>query len=158
MTHSWVATLGLYPDQAATELCRVVRPGGLIAACVWDFDQGMEMLRHFWDAALDVDPQAPDEARVLRFGRAGEISALLESAALDDIAETTLEVSSTYENFDELWSGFLAGIGPAGSFCVSLSDAKRAAVRQRLFDRVGSPVGPFTLAATARCALGRRRR
>ena len=69
-------------EQVAAELRRVVRPGGRVAACVWDFEEGMEMLRCFWDAALDVDPDAPDEARVLRFGRPGEIVELLNGAVV----------------------------------------------------------------------------
>ncbi len=143
------------PARAAAELRRVVRPGGIAAACVWDFAQGMEMLRHFWDAALTVDSDAPDEAQAMRFGRAGELVELLEAAGFHEVTETTLEVASTYGEFEELWSGFLAGIGPAGSFCVSLSDEQRSAVREELFRRIGAPTGPFTLAATARCAHGR---
>ncbi len=143
------------PDQAARELRRVVRPGGVVAACVWDFAEGMEMLRHFWDAALAVDPNAPDEARTLRFGRQGEIVELFEKAGLEGVVETTLHVSTRYDSFDEFWSGFLAGIGPAGVFCVACSDDVRAALREELFRRVGSPVGTFTLRAMARCAHGR---
>ena len=143
------------PEQAARELKRVVRPGGVVAACMWDFAEGMEMLRHFWDAALSVDPNAPDEARTLRFGRKGEIVALFESAGLQEVVDTTLHVSTRYESFDELWNGFLAGIGPAGVWCVACSDETRAAVREDLFRRVGSPAGPFTLNAMARSAHGR---
>lgn len=144
------------PDQAMAELRRVAGPGGTIAACVWDFDDEMEMLRHFWDTALDVDPTAPDETRSLRFGRRGEIAALFSGAGLEDVAEAKLQVASTYTDFDELWAGFLAGIGPAGSFCISLSGDARAAVRDGLFRRIGSPTGPFTLGAGARSATGRR--
>lgn len=142
------------PETAARELRRVVRKGGVVAACVWDFERGMEMLRTFWDAALLVDPSAPDEAMTMRFGRAGEIADLLASSGFTDITETTLTVSSGYESFDELWSGFLAGIGPAGSFCVSLDAARRASLRQNLFERIGEPVGRFELSATARSASG----
>jgi len=143
------------PERAAGELRRVVRPGGVVAACVWDFAAGMEMLRCFWDAALAVDSGAPDEARTMRFGRAGEIAEMLDGAGFVDVVETTLDVSSTYESFDELWAGFLAGIGPAGSFCVSLGDEQRADLRDELFRRVGSPAGSFSLAARARFARGR---
>ncbi|MGB8859463.1 MAG: class I SAM-dependent methyltransferase [Ilumatobacteraceae bacterium] len=144
------------PGTAMEELHRVVRPGGVVAACVWDFAEGMEMLRHFWDAALAVDPGAPDEAQTMRFGREGEIADLFEHAGLDDVSETTLRVSSTYESFDELWSGFLAGIGPAGSWCVALPDERRAALRSVLFHQLGSPTAGFSLAATARFARGVR--
>ena len=144
------------PEQAVGEMTRVVRPGGVVAACVWDFEDEMEMLRHFWDAALEVDPAAPDEARSLRFGGRDEIAGLLRGRGLADVVETNLSVSSSYADFDELWSGFLAGIGPAGSFCRQLTEEQRAAVRSGLHRRIGAPEGPFTLGATARCATGRR--
>ncbi|WP_344646937.1 hypothetical protein [Cryptosporangium japonicum] len=64
-------------------------------------------------------------------------------------------MSSTYASFDELWNGYLAGIGPAGAYCVSLSDEQRAAVRAELFRRLGSPTGSFSLDALARSASGR---
>jgi SAM-dependent methyltransferase len=143
------------PEQAAAEMMRVVRPGGWVSACVWDFDEGMEMLRCFWDAALEIDPDAPDEARTLRFGRPGEIVELFESAGLLDVVETSLRVSSQYADFDELWSGFLAGVGPAGSYCVALDDDRRGSVRSAMLHRLGSPTGAFTLDAVARCAAGR---
>lgn len=146
------------PDTAASELRRVVRPGGTVAACVWDFEEGMAMLRHFWDAALAVDPDAPDEARTMRFGRQSEIVDLFETAGLQDVVETTIDVRSHYGGFDELWQGFLQGIGPAGSYCVSLSEEHRDAVRLELFQRVGSPAADFELSATARIASGRRPR
>jgi ubiquinone/menaquinone biosynthesis C-methylase UbiE len=144
-------------EGAATEMKRVLRPQGTIAACVWDFSQGMQMLRAFWDAALTVDPEAPDEQRVMRFGRAGEIAQWLADAHLDDVTESTLTVSSTYQDFDELWSGFLAGIGPSGSYCVGLPPTRRQALRSALHDRLGAPTGPFTLEAVARAGRGTRR-
>jgi SAM-dependent methyltransferase len=143
------------PAQAAREFRRVLRPGGKVSACVWDFDEGMQMLRLFWDAALTIDPEAPDEARTLRFGRAGEITQLLDAAGFEQVSETTLTVASTYADFDELWSGLLAGIGPAGSYCVGLPQDRRTALRAEMFDRLGSPSGSFSLTAVARCASGR---
>jgi SAM-dependent methyltransferase len=143
------------PARAASEMVRVVRPGGVVGACVWDFTEGMQMLRLYWDAALAVDPAAPDEARTLRFGRPGEIPALLEAAGLLDVEESTLTVESEYRDVEELWSGLLHGIGPAGSHCVSLPDGPREAVRLGIESRLGTPRGPFTLSATARCAVGR---
>jgi SAM-dependent methyltransferase len=145
------------PARCAGEFRRVLRPGGVAAACVWDFADGMQMLRQFWDAALAIEPAAPDEARTLRFGREGEIADLFVSAGLADVTETTLQVHSTYASFAELWSGFLAGVGPAGSYCVGLTEQRRAALHDELFRRLGAPAGAFTLAATARCASGRSR-
>ena len=143
------------PAKAALEMARVVKPGGTVSACVWDFDDGMQMLRAFWDAALTIDAGAPDEARTLRFGRPGEIRALFESSGLEQVEETTLSTSSTYASFDELWSGFLAGVGPAGAYCTSLTAADRDRLREELFARVGSPAGSFSLGAIARCAVAR---
>ncbi len=108
------------PALAAGELRRVVRPGGVVGTCVWDSEEGMEMLRHFWAAALVVDPSAPADAHILRFGRKGEVAGLLVAAGLVDVSETTLRVRSGYRSFEELWAGFMTGIGPAASFCVSL--------------------------------------
>jgi len=143
------------PGLAAREMARVVRPGGDVAACVWDFDDGMEMLRAFWDAALSIDPHAPDEARTVRFGRPGEIAELLASAGLEGIEESTLTVTSSYSSFDELWNGFLGGVGPAGSYCVSLHPAERDRLHAALLTVLRSPSGSFTLGAVARCAVGR---
>lgn len=91
----------------------------------------------------------------LRFGRPGEIAELFASTGIEGIVESTLSVASTYGSFDELWNGFLAGVGPAGSYCVSLTDEDRDRLRAALLARFGSPTGPFTLGAVARCAVGR---
>jgi hypothetical protein len=115
----------------------------------------MEMLRSFWDAALELDRAAPDEARTLRFGRPGEIAQLLSASGLVDVVESTLRVDSRYKGFEELWDGFLAGVGPAGGYCMSLTDLQRVALREAFFRRLGSPDGPFTLGALARCAVAR---
>lgn len=143
------------PERAAREMARVVRPGGVVGACVWDLADGMQMLRQFWDAALSLDPDAPDEARALRFGRPGEIAELFTSVGLEDVRESTLTVASTYTSFEELWAGFLAGVGPAGAYCLSLAEEDRVRLRSALFARCGSPAGPFRLGAVARCAVAR---
>ena len=146
------------PAKAARELIRVARPGGTIGACVWDFNEGMEMLRRFWDAALALDPDAPDEARIMQFGRPGELRDLFDQAGLDDIEETSLTVGSTYRGFSELWSGLCAGIGPAGAYCLSLPAPDRERLERRLYTDLGEPSGSFTLNAVARCAIGRTSR
>lgn len=143
------------PHTAAAEMSRRVRPGGVVGACVWDFANGMEMLRHFWDAASMLNPNAPDEARTLRFGGPGEIVELFEGAGLLSVEETSLTVQTRYADFDELWSGFLAGIGPAGAFTMSLPDDQRQRLRRDLYRRVGEPDGSFSLSAVSRCAVGR---
>lgn len=141
------------PGAAAREMRRVLRPGGTVAACSWDFGQGMEMLRHFWDAAVSLDPVAPDEA-ALPFGRQGELAELFMAAGFEETAESTLEVASSYASYDELWSGFLAGIGPAGNHAVRQPREEQDALRQALFEQVGSPEGSFELRAVARVGRG----
>jgi SAM-dependent methyltransferase len=143
------------PDHAARDMVRVVRPGGTISACVWDFADEMEMLRAFWDAARSLRPDAPDEARTLRFGRPGELADLFAVAGLDAIVESTLRVSSTYASYDELWHGFLAGVGPAGAYTVALPEDDRDRLCAALHRRLGAPDGAFTLTAVARCAVAR---
>jgi len=143
------------PEQAVREMARVVRPGGVVVACVWDFSEGMEMLRAFWDAALSLWPDAPDEARTLRFGKEGEIADLLSSAGLVDVVETTLTVASSYESYDELWTTFLGGIGPAGAYVLTKSPDDQAALREAFHDQLGRPSGALTLGAVARAARAR---
>ncbi|HKP18571.1 MAG TPA: methyltransferase domain-containing protein [Gaiellaceae bacterium] len=142
-------------DQAAAvrEMARVTRPGGRVAACVWDFTGGMKLIRSYWDAAHEVDPDAPDEKG--RFGgQPGELAALWREAGLRDVVDDSLTVASGYEDFEELWQTFLGGVGPVGVHAVSLGDAQRAAVREALWRRVGSPDGSFSLPARAWAVVG----
>ncbi|MFN8193246.1 MAG: class I SAM-dependent methyltransferase [Nocardioidaceae bacterium] len=142
------------PDRAAAELRRVVRPGGRVAACVWGFDGGMEMLRAFWDVALEVDPQAPDEARTLRFGEPGELAQLWADAGLVDVAEQAIEVTSLYADVEELWQSFLLGVGPAGGWLVQQSPERQQRLHDLLVERLGRPEGAFELGAVALAARG----
>lgn len=142
-------------EATAREMRRVVRPGGVVAACVWDFTGGMQMLRLFWDAALALDPDAPDYERTRPFGRDGEIAELFEHAGLEDVTRGSLEVETSYVDFDDFWTPFLSNTGPAGAYIAPLDDAQRARLREELRARVGSPAGPFTLTASAWYAAGR---
>ena len=143
-------------DRAGEQMRRVTHPGGTVAACVWDFSQGMQLLRAFWDAAIEVDPEAPDELRDLRYGREGELADWLSAAGLADVVESTLSVDSTYRDFEEVWSGLLAGIGPAGTYLVSQPPDRRESLHAALFQRLGRPQGAFTLEAVARAGRGTR--
>ena len=137
---------------AAAEMARVTRPGGRVAACVWDFTGGMTMLRAFWDAAREVDPDAPDE--IERFGgRAGELATMWRDAGLSNASDGSLTVSSEYEDFAELWDSFLGASGPAGAYAASLEEPRRGTVRAALHRRLGSPAGAFTLTARAWYAI-----
>ena len=149
--------LNFVPDRpaAAAEMARVLRPGGTVATAVWDYGEGMEMLRRFWDAARALRADAPDEAHPTALGGVGELADLLTAAGFDAVDEGTLRVESTYADAGEVWQGFLAGVGPAGVWCLSLPDDEREALRQEFLGRL--PVhGPVTLAAVARCGTGLR--
>lgn len=142
------------PYAAGAEIMRVLQPGGIVAACVWDSDQEMEMLKHFWDAVLSAGAPVPVGARTLKFGGEGEMARSFELSGFEDLTDRTLAVTSTYEGFEQLWTGFLAGIGPAGVYCRGLPTDVLVEVRRVMFRSLGSPAGTFTLDAVARCAIG----
>jgi SAM-dependent methyltransferase len=137
--------------QGAAEMARVARPGGVVAACVWDYADGMRLLRAFWDAVIAIDPAgaARDEGRLLRYGNAEELGSLWSGAGLADVATDALDVEAAYDDFDDLWTPFLAGIGPAGAYAASLDPDGQEALREQLRQELGNPVGPFTLTARA---------
>jgi len=140
------------------EMRRVARPGGVIAAAVWDYAGEMTLLRRLWDAAARVDPDgaaAHDEGRVMRFCRRDELDALWREAGLRDVATGELRVSAAYEDYDGLWAPLERGVGPAGAYVAALDDGRRSALRDELRRALGEPEGSFTLAARAWCVSGR---
>jgi SAM-dependent methyltransferase len=140
--------------KGVAEMARVAKPGGVVAACVWDYAVGMRMLRAFWDAAVELDASAPDEGAFMRNATPGELEELWVQGDLADVETSTLEVEAEYDDFDDLWAPFLAGIGPAGAYTASLEPDPQAALRERLGAKLGDPVGPFTLSARAWCVRG----
>lgn len=148
--------LNFVPDPVAgmTELNRVVRAGGLIVACTWEYGQGMEMLDAFWRAALSLDPDAPDEA-AMPLRTADSLADLWRRAGLDRIETEPLVVTTRYADFDELWQPLTYGIGPAGGYCRSLDPERQAALRAALYVELGAPTGPFSLSARASAIRGR---
>jgi SAM-dependent methyltransferase len=139
------------------EMRRVTKRGGTVAACVWDYGGGMEMLRAFWDAAkATAAPGAPppDEAQTMRLRDPVSLRALWRRVGLDDVDVQPLVVSSEYDDFDDLWSPLAAGVGPSGAYAASLDERGQTALRDDLFARLGSPSGPFRLKALAWCATG----
>jgi SAM-dependent methyltransferase len=123
--------------------------GRAVISCVWDYAGEMTMLRIFWDAALELDPDAPDEGRTMRYCTPDELHALWARAGLREIETQPLVVEAGYDDFDDYWSPFTAGIAPSGAYCASLGPEQQAALREGCFRRLGSPAGSFTLRARA---------
>ena len=142
-------------DASIAEMRRVVRPGGILAACTWDYSGGMTMLRTFWDAALSLDSGTPDEGRTMRYNDPDALRELWLGAGLEAVETDALVVEASYQNFDDYWVPFTAGVGPAGAYTSSLDPDRRAALREECRRRLGDPDGAFTLSAKAWAVKGR---
>jgi len=140
------------PDQGVREMARVTRPGGTVAACMWDIPGGgMTMLATFWNAVREVRPDAPGERR--RPGVAqGDIADRFRRAGLQDVEDGALDASVDYAGFEDFWEPFTFAVGPTGQFLASLPAAERDRVREAC--RAELPEGPFTLTARAWYARG----
>jgi ubiquinone/menaquinone biosynthesis C-methylase UbiE len=145
------------PSTGLREMLRVVRPDGFVAGCVWDYADGMTMLRVFWDAALALDPDAPDEGRTMRFCTPHELRELW-ARQLDTVEVRELIVHADYDDFDDFWSPFPEGIAPSGAYCASLDAERQENLRRECSRRLGDPRAPFTLSARAWFARGRASR
>jgi SAM-dependent methyltransferase len=140
------------PDRGVREMARVTRPGGTVAACMWDMaGGGMTMLRDLWHAMREVDPGAPGERRLAGTGD-GDIAHRLTRAGLEKVAAGVLTASAGYADFDDFWIPLTFGVGPAGQHLRSLSAEQQTTVRESLRARL--PPGAFTLDARAWYARG----
>jgi len=141
-----------HPGQGVKEMARVTRPGGIVAACMWDTTTGgMTMLRIFWTAALQVAPAAPGESAMAGTAN-GDIARRLRQAGLRHVTSGALASHARYTGFDDFWQPFTLAVGPAGHFLHGLPAAQQAAVRDAC--RAHLPDGPFTLPARAWYARG----
>lgn len=142
--------LNFVPDPvlAVAEMVRVTRPGGVLAAAVWDYGSGMQPLRLFWDAASRLDPAArgQDEGSMPLAGR-GQLATAWRAQGLAEVADGVLEVRRGYATFTDYWEPFLLATGPAGAHVARLGEPERLALRSELESRVGP--GPLELTARA---------
>jgi SAM-dependent methyltransferase len=130
------------PQRAVAEFARVAVPGAVVAAYVWDYADGMAMMRHFWDAAVAVDPTARERAEGVRFPlcRPEPLRGLWESAGLYDVVVEAITIPMVFAGFDDLWTPLLGGQGPAPGHVASLAEPVRDRLREELRARL--PAGP----------------
>jgi SAM-dependent methyltransferase len=145
------------PEAGVREMARVTRPGGIVASCVWDYPGEMTLLRAFWDAAREVDPEggaAADEGTVMQWCAEGELAELWRAVGLHAVRFGELVVTAGYADFEDLWSPFPTGVAPSGAFCKSLDGDRRAQLHDAYRRRLGVGGEPFELTARAWAVAG----
>ena len=135
--------LNFVPDvpRALAEMARVAATGGTVAAYVWDYAEGMEMLRQFWDVAADLDPDAVQLHEGTRFKlcRRDALRSAFEEAGLSDVVVAPLVIAMSFTSFEDYWQPFLGAQGPAPAYVASLPEERRIRLRDALRARL--PVG-----------------
>ncbi|MEU4625926.1 class I SAM-dependent methyltransferase [Actinoplanes sp. NPDC023801] len=145
------------PEAAVREFARVAAPGGVTAAYVWDYRNGMAMMREFWTAAADLDPAAAalDESRRFAFCREDVLAGWWASAGFRDVSTRRIEIPTVFTGFDDFWQPFLGGQGPAPAYVASLPAERRDALRELLRDRLPAAAdGSIAMTAAAWAVRG----
>ena len=151
--------LNFVPDRESMtrEMVRVTKPGGRVAAYVWDYAGGMQMMRHFWDAAIAVSPHDGklDQAERFPFCQPEPLRALFERAHLTSVVVRAIEIPTVFQNFEDYWTPFLGKTGAAPTYLASVADDVRQRIRQHLESRLAStPNAPIELTARAWAVCG----
>ena len=146
--------LNFVPDQRAAlaDMARVSASGGTVAAYVWDYAGGMELMRAFWDAAVELNPDAARMDEGIRFPlcRPEALVELFASAGLEAVEVTAIDIPTPFASFADYWQPFLGGQGPAPAYAMSLDETARARLRECIQARI--PVkddGSISLTARA---------
>jgi len=122
------------PEDAISEMLRVTKPGGKIGIFLWDYADGMQMLRYFWDAAVELDVSAAAFEEGIRFPlcQAGQLESLVLEIGLKQVEATPIEVTTVFQNFDDYWMPFLGNAGPAPGYTMSLKQKDRQKLEDKL--------------------------
>ena len=140
------------PARAAAEIARVTVPGGLAAAYLWDLAEGMELIRHFWDAAAELDPAAADlhEGRQFPLCRPEPFGRLWTEAGFAAVSVGEIKIPTVFRDFDDYWQPFLGAQGPGPAYLATLPEARRDQIRELLRSRLPTnPDGSIPLSARA---------
>lgn len=142
-----------------SEMVRVTKPEGTVAAYVWDYAGKMELMRYFWDAAVTLKPEdrERDEGQRFPLCQPEPLSNVFTGAGLHDVEVRSLDVPTPFQDFDDYWSPFLGGQFPAPEYAMSLNEENCVALRERL--RATLPIeedGSIRLIARAWAVRGRR--
>ncbi len=126
------------PPKAASEMARVAAAGGTVAVYVWDYAEKMELMKYFWDAAADLNPGALelDEGRRFLICRPEPLKELWKQAGLRDVAARPIDAPTHFRDFDDYWSPFLGGQGPAPNYAMSLGAEERSELRELIRSRL----------------------
>ena len=141
------------PVAGLAEMRRVVRPGGMVAVCVWDHAGGRSPVADFWRVAVALDPSTHTEDD-LNGAREGHLAELMGAAGLEVVADTVLSAAVTHATFDEWWEPYTTGVGPAGAYLASLPPERRDELRDGCRELLGEP--PFTVGGQAWAVAGAR--
>jgi SAM-dependent methyltransferase len=145
------------PSQVIAEMKRAVKGNGLVAVYVWDYAAKMQLMRHFWNAAVALDSAARDHDEGRRFPICNPeaLSDLFQNAGFIGIDVRPIDVATDFENFDDYWTPFLGGQGPAAGYAMSLSEQRRAQLRERIYNSLPFAVdGSIPLVARAWAVKG----
>ena len=128
--------LNFIPDvaRAAGEMVRVARPGGTVAAYVWDYSGEMQFMRYFWDAAVALNPAISDLNEALRFTlcKPDALTTLFQQAGLAKVTTRAIDIPTVFQDFDDYWLPFLGGQGSAPGYVATLDDDQRVHLRETL--------------------------
>ena len=105
-------------QRALQEMCRIVQPGGTVALYVWDYAGKMQLMRYFWDGVSELfsDGADLDEGKQFIICQPGPLADLFRPTNLRAVEARALDVPSEFKDFNDYWSPFLRGSGPAGAY------------------------------------------